>query len=160
MILMYRYNKIHILGAPGSGKTHLAGLISKKMNTNHYNLDKVYWNENFRLRNNPEAREKLLNQALSERTWVIEGAYTQEWIMPSIHTADLIIILIPKKSLRLYRLIVRNMVRIYRGNSTFSQAIKLIYWGVKYDKTLLGPMLNRISDRGSKEFVILSSKNL
>ncbi len=33
--------KIHILGAPGSGKTTLANILSSKFHTPHYDLEEV-----------------------------------------------------------------------------------------------------------------------
>ncbi len=35
--------KIHIIGAPGSGKSFLAGNLSKQFDIPHYDLDDLQW---------------------------------------------------------------------------------------------------------------------
>jgi adenylate kinase family enzyme len=58
--------KIHILGAPGSGKTTLAQVLSARLHIPHYDLDKI----------NLEQESPI---TLAEQpAWITEGIYLIE----------------------------------------------------------------------------------
>ena len=53
--------KLHILGAPGSGKTTLAQDVSSRFHIPHYDLDKVNWEQEnaLTLPSNPRGSQKV-----------------------------------------------------------------------------------------------------
>lgn len=70
--------KIHIIGAPGSGKSFLADNLSKQFDIPHYDLDDLQWDNaanDYGTKRNPQERDALLNQILQKDDWIIEGVY-------------------------------------------------------------------------------------
>ena len=70
-----KYNKIHIIGGPGSGKTFSSTHLEKSTNLTAYDLDKVFWkqNQNAYIRSSHESRTEKLSQVLSKESWIICG---------------------------------------------------------------------------------------
>jgi adenylate kinase family enzyme len=72
-------NKIHILGAPGSGTTTFGEKLAKDLGFTHFDTDDFYWFTEdplrYRRKRNPEHRRKLLTTALeSTEKWILSGA--------------------------------------------------------------------------------------
>ena len=76
--------KIFISGGPGSGKTTYAKKLSAKMNIPHFDLDDIKWEKaSFNSERPKEERLKLRDKILSENdSWIIEGVYFKDWIIP------------------------------------------------------------------------------
>lgn len=67
------YNKIYIIGPPGSGKTTFAAKLSKKCNIKYYELDKVSWDdEHGNVRREADETQKLFKDILKNKKWIIE----------------------------------------------------------------------------------------
>lgn len=65
--------KIYIIGPSGSGKTTLSLKLAKKYKTNAYELDcLVYDDEHDHVRRSDEEIDKLFNQILKKKSWIIE----------------------------------------------------------------------------------------
>ena len=65
--------KIYIIGSPGSGKTTLAKVLSKRYNIKHYELDCIVYNDNNNHRKRTkEEIEKLFSTILKNKSFIIE----------------------------------------------------------------------------------------
>ena len=135
--------KIFIVGGPGSGKSTFAEKLSSELNIPHFDLDDIKWinqTNNFNVERPKEERLKLRDKILAENdNWIIEGVYTNDWIIPILEQADRIILLKPPTMVRQWRIIkrsVRRMLHIeqkkYKEN--LITLFKLLFWSHSYDK--------------------------
>ena len=73
--------KIYIIGCPGSGKTTLAKLLSKKYNIKSYELDLlVYDDENDHIKRSDKEVNKLFTEIISKENWIIEDVGRSKFI--------------------------------------------------------------------------------
>jgi adenylate kinase family enzyme len=103
------YKKIVILGTVGSGKTTTAKKISKIIKTNSYDLDNIYWGGSFSVKRDKESREKMFNEIINKKQWIIEGVYL-DWIIKGIKKSDLIILI----DIPFYKLFLRILRRYFK----------------------------------------------
>jgi len=118
--------KIHIVGAPGSGKTTLARQLAANLQCPHIELDALYWGPQW----TPVATEsfqRTVAQRVQESTWVMDGSYDS--VRPLIwHYADMVIWLDYPQWFRFKRLLWRNINHALR---------KTNLWGSGNCETLL-----------------------
>ena len=132
------YRKIHIIGAPGSGKTYTANKLQKLMNLKAYDLDNIFWdqNENTYVRSSEESRTEKLNQVLSKEHRIVEGVY-YKWLANSFDDSDLIIILNPPVLIRQWRIFKRFLIRKFIlgqfRKETLSSFLEMFWWNQKFD---------------------------
>src|SRR5215467_6970387 len=114
-----RYQRIHLLGGPGSGKTYIAARIAAALDIQAYDLDDLFWDPSaptYSVKADQEKRDQALAALVMQEAWVIEGAY-YKWLTPSFERADLIIILTPSVWLRDLRVVKRSALHLL-GKST------------------------------------------
>jgi adenylate kinase family enzyme len=130
--------KIHIVGAPGSGKSYLAERLSRELEIDHYDLDDIFWDHRIKgygKKSDVMYRDQKLASILSTDCWIIEGSY-YKWLGQSFTKSDVIILLVPSVWLRQWRIFLRFLKRTLglipsRGES-FSNLIKLVLWNQKF----------------------------
>ncbi len=141
-----RYQRIHVLGGPGSGKTYIAAKIAAALGIQAHDLDDLFWDPSaptYSVRVDWEKRDQALAALVMQDTWIIEGAY-YKWLTPSFERADLIIILNPSVWLRDLRIVKRSALHLF-GRShatkkeTFASLLNLIHWNHTYEKNQLVP---------------------
>ncbi len=104
--------KIYITGPPGSGKTRLAHELSRRFAAPAYELDEIVWDnsEGFTGKKHPvAARDGKIAEMLRKQSWITEGFYFDEWMLPVLHAVDFVLILAPPKLVRSCWLIKRSM---------------------------------------------------
>jgi len=68
------YNKISIIGGPGTGKTTLSNILSKKYNLPVTHLDGIHHLNNWKIRDKSE-RDQIILDIIKKEKWVIDGTY-------------------------------------------------------------------------------------
>jgi len=133
-----KYRKIHIIGAPGSGKTYVASKLATLTNIKAHELDKVFWcqAEVTYVRSSEEERTTKLNDILTKDDWIIEGVY-YKWLASAFDAADIIIILNPSVFVRQWRITKRFFKRKFIDGDfrkeTFASFLMLFWWNQKFD---------------------------
>jgi len=119
---MKETNRIWILGAIGSGKTHFAERLSKKLKIRHYQLDDIYWQKKWTEMRSERLRIKMLTKIAKNKHWIIEGVFS-DWIEQGIKKADLVIWIEPSISVIIWRLFVRYIKGKLKGHPEELKAI-------------------------------------
>ncbi|MDN4492537.1 AAA family ATPase [Ureibacillus aquaedulcis] len=135
------YKRIHIIGSVGSGKTTLAKEISKRLDIPYYELDNVVWirDKSGDRRRTEHEREKYLNSIIQSGSWIIEGVHNEDWVSNCFHSAELIIFLDTKYSIRTYRIIKRFLkqkLRLEKANykPTIDIFLKMFKWNRYFEE--------------------------
>jgi adenylate kinase family enzyme len=143
-------DKIHIIGSVGSGKTTLARKLSKKYNIQYYELDNVVWerHKSGDIRRADEYRDKYLEQIVSMKRWIVEGAHNHYRVGKSFKNADLIIFLDTPYFLRVFRIInryVRQLIGVESANYTpfFKMFKDMFRWNRVFEKESRSKILRR-----------------
>ena len=128
-----KHRKIHIIGAPCSGKSFLAKKLAKKLKITHYNLNDIFWKPNsYSIKEDESIRNKNLKKIIKKEKWITEGVFLG-WIGPCLKNADLIIFLKVNTLLRLWRAIRRYILRSLGIEKTNKhEGLKQFYKFLKY----------------------------
>ena len=111
------FERVHIFGGAGSGKTTLAQRYAMQHQLAHYELDEIYYsNAPNRVRRDRAEREGLLSDIVATDRWVLDGIFWQPWVKPALERADKIIVLAVPESTRHLRVIKRHL-RLLKGAS-------------------------------------------
>jgi adenylate kinase family enzyme len=133
-------DRIHILGASGSGTTTLARALSNKLDYVNYDTDDYFWehtNPPYQQKKDIEERKTLLNSELKNHNkWILSGSLCG-WGVVFIPYFDLVIYLWIPKEVRIDRLKERQRQRygelietdelIHKQNNVF------VDWASQYD---------------------------
>ena len=68
------YNRIAIIGAPGTGKTTLANNLSEIYGIEATHIDGIHHLPNWQLRNKEE-RDEIILKIVEQEKWIIDGTY-------------------------------------------------------------------------------------
>ena len=83
------YNKISIIGGPGSGKTTLSNILAKKYNLPVTHLDGIHHLKNWEVRDTSE-RDKIILDIVKKDKWIIDGTY-KDTLKQRLENSDFII---------------------------------------------------------------------
>lgn len=153
------YRKIFILGTTGSGKSTLARQISEITNLIHYSLDWIVYSDNifWKKKYTKKTRDKKLKKLLLKRKWIIEGAYAENWILPIVKKADLIIILQLPKHVLMKRVFNRYLKNKFIGKGdSFKEMLNLLKFSYLY-KNKFFCSYKKMAKKHKKEYIILKN---
>lgn len=133
-------NRIHILGASGSGTTTLASKISTRLGYKHIDTDDYYWVKTeppFTQKRKPEERIKLLSEAMQScDKWILSGSLCG-WGDVFIPLFDLVVYLWIPQDVRMKRLKAREFQRygndIKAGGKLYDSHQEFMEWASQYD---------------------------
>lgn len=133
-------NRIHILGASGSGTTTLGQQLSIELNYKHFDTDDFYWIKTdppFTQKRQVEERISCLEESLKNTDrWILSGSLCG-WGNIFIPYFDLVIFLLIPKEVRMQRLMEREKKRygkeIKYSGKVYNSHIEFMEWASKYD---------------------------
>jgi len=144
------FRKIFIIGAPGSGKSYIAGLLELSLNIKAHELDHLYWDPNVNRYGIPTddiTRTAMLDEIMAEPAWIMEGIY-HDWTASCFEQADIILLLKTSVWVRHWRLIKRYFQHrrsSYKGKrETFADLVRLLIWNHRYERKQLPQVLNAV----------------
>lgn len=133
--------KIHILGASGSGTTTLGAALSNILGCSHFDTDDFYWIKTqppFRTPRPRPERQHLLQSALaSDSSWVLSGSLCG-WGDFAIPRFDLVVFLWIPQETRMRRLEARECERygediLNPADSRYATHRGFLEWAAAYD---------------------------
>jgi adenylate kinase family enzyme len=133
-----RYQKIHMLGGPGSGKSFAASKIAAAYALPIVHLDDLFWERRVDRVKAPEGeRDLAFSRILERESWIVEGVYFR-WVSRSFEEADKIIVLVPSVWKRDWR-ILRRFLKLNSGLNFLKKAplwyfVRLLAWNHRYER--------------------------
>lgn len=86
--------KIVVLGGSGTGKTTICKKIGEKFKIPYLHLDSVYWKKDWNNIEKPEFNTYMKKYLVKNKSWVIDGNYTNnQHFKYRLDSADIIILL-------------------------------------------------------------------
>lgn len=83
------YNRICIIGGPGTGKTTLSNKLSKIYNIPVTHIDGIHHLANWKIRDKAE-RDQIILSLIENEQWIIDGTY-KSTLKQRLEKADLVI---------------------------------------------------------------------
>jgi adenylate kinase family enzyme len=131
--------RIHIIGSTGSGKTHIANLLSRRLGVCVFDLDDLFWDRSaatYGVRAAADVRDRKLAEIVAREAWIIEGVYHQ-WVGASFDRAEVILALVPSVWVRDVRVIRRFLKRqlglVPSKRESLRDLWQLLRWNHGYD---------------------------
>jgi adenylate kinase family enzyme len=135
-------NRLHILGAPGSGVTSLGKELADRLACPHFDTDNYHWFTEdalpYRRRRNPDHRRQLLSADLNATdAWVLSGSLCG-WGDVFIPSFDAVVYLWLPADVRVARIRERELKRygaerLAPGGDLHMVFEKFVSWAAAYD---------------------------
>ncbi len=123
--------KIYIIGGLASGKSFFAKKLSSKMGVEYFDMDRIVFKENSYEERTGRERNTIFGNVIKKDAWIVEGTFTEDWIIPGLEASSQIIYLTTPALVRLHRFIKRILKQgILKQNHLFGRT-KLVL-GFKY----------------------------
>lgn len=155
--------KIYIVGGPGSGKTYISKVLSKKINIPFFELDNIFWKDVGKYTQKEDAfvRDKKFIEIISRDSWVVEGSY-YKWVDEGFKRADIIVILKISKTVSIIRTIIRSLRERFNGKRKESlySLYRMLKWGMGYDKKIIPVIFQKTNVYKDKRIVLRSTKEI
>lgn len=118
----FRYQRILILGAPGSGKTTLAMRLGRRLDLPVHHLDDHYWRSGWSRTEEGAFVEKQMQIAESDR-WIIDGLHFRS-LQLRLARADAVIVIDVPTMVALCGFLARASLRVLGQRSSLPAAIR------------------------------------
>ena len=146
-----KFERIHIIGPAGCGKTTLAQAFAQTNFAANIELDHIYYTDIARReRRESNQRHTLLTEAIRSERWVCEGIFWHAWIDQVMQQADQIVLLnLPRRTLH-YRVITRHFRYLSQAKladlpTFFPTLIELCRHNHRYKYTFLPETMARLT---------------
>ena len=132
--------RIHIVGASGSGTTTLGAALAQTMGVPHQDSDSFFWlptEPPFTTQRPQDERAPMLKAALpADQSWVISGSLLS-WGLEVADRFDLVVFLYLDPEIRMARSLARERARygdrILPGGDMHESHVKFVTWSRGYD---------------------------
>ncbi len=149
--------RIHIIGGPGSGKSHAALALSARFSVTAYDLDDLFWDRSapgYGVRAQTIVRDQRLASIVARDGWIVEGVY-YGWLAPSFAAADTIVALTPPILVRHWLVITRFVLRKLgrmpsKREESLADLWRLLRWSHAYDVQHLVQARNAVTALGRR----------
>jgi adenylate kinase family enzyme len=133
--------RVHILGASGSGTTTLGRALAARLQCPHFDTDDYFWlptNPPYTAQRERTARQQLLMNALTAQDqWVLSGSLCG-WGNVAISLFELVVFLAIPHDRRMARLRHREHARfgerLLPGGDMYEQSQAFLAWAASYDE--------------------------
>ena len=146
--------RIHVIGAPGSGKTTYARRLAAARKLPLCHLDEIFHdNSGTTPRKRTESeRTEMAAEFAQGKDWISEGASFSDWVNPILKRATEIHIVSPSRTIRIWRQIKRYIRRkLGIEQTTYRETLRGLWGGIKwtwnYDRDTLPVILEKIPKR-------------
>jgi adenylate kinase family enzyme len=116
------YNRILVIGSPGSGKSNFSLKIHKITGIPLIHLDDEYWLKDW-MRPDKQSWEKRLDEILQGKKWIIDGNYLGNFHRRLEH-CDLVILLDVPIYICLWRVMMRGLARLFGKKETLPKKVR------------------------------------
>ncbi len=162
------HSKILVVGTSGSGKSTLAKNLAQKLQIDDIELDALFWKENWTQSDPEEFRIKISNAMSNAPGWVIHGNYNKVRDLTWGNSKTIIWLDYPK-SIVMWRVLKRSLLRIFRSESlwagnkesfkkTFLSKESIILWAWQTYALRRKQYTDLISDPNYKHIQIIQFK--
>jgi adenylate kinase family enzyme len=133
-------NRIHILGASGSGTTTLGQALAERLQCPHFDTDDYFWLPTdppyTQRRERTERAQLLMDDLTAHNAWGVSGSLCG-WGDVAIPLFELVVFLWVPQDVRMARLHHREHVRfgarILPGGDMYEQSQAFLVWAASYD---------------------------
>lgn len=146
--------RIHILGASGSGTTTLGRALAERLHSPHFATDDYFWlptNPPFtQQRERTERQQLLMNDVTAHDSWVVSGSLCG-WGDVAIPLFELVVFLWIPADVRMERLRQREHERfgerIRPGGDMHTSSQEFFAWAASYDEGCLDIRSRRLHEQ-------------
>lgn len=155
------YNRIAIVGGPGTGKTTLSEKLSKKYNIPVIHIDGIHHLPNWKIRDSIERDNIILSQVAKDK-WIIDGTY-KSTIKERFKRADLIIWLDYSTPAQLKGVIQRFLSNPYKEKNEIPGCkerltLEFLKYVFKYNKTTKHFIIDNLKDIDNSKVLIFKRR--
>lgn len=155
--------KIYIIGAVGTGKTTLALKLSKKLNIDMYELDKIVWDDdNSNTKRSDKEIQQMFKEILDKDSWIIEDVGRKKF-RRGIAEADIVYYIDLPKFIVYKRCVLRWIKQKlgkekYNYKPTLKGLIQMLKWAY-HDMKNKDEKINYIKEN-TKKYEIINNKSI
>ncbi|MNW25864.1 topology modulation protein [compost metagenome] len=156
--------KIRIIGGCGSGKTHIAKILSNTYGIEHAQTDNFVWDRSTNKKNSDELRDQLLSNMVQQSSWIIEGVHYM-WTQNSFAEADYIFVIRTHLAVRNWRTLKRFIkTRLKVEERNYTQGMRDLWrmfgWNSKFEKENMWVILKMTEEFKEKRFIVESNTDI